>query len=283
MSRIQVGRCAAAALLSVGLAVSGAGTAAADVRPTDDSCPAGQVPEDGFSDVPESNVHEAAIDCLGWWAVANGTSATTYSPAAPVSRAQMASFIVRMVEESGAAFPADPPDAFDDDGGSVHEPNINKLASVGVVGGVAPRTYAPTGQVSRAQMASFLVRTYEAMTQVALQESTDSFSDDSGNPHESNINKAAEAGFTGGTSAGAFSPAAPVRRDAMASFITRALDGLVEGGYATPPGSDPGTPPPGEPPPPPDGGEPPPPPSGDDTPPPPPSDDGAPPGPPPGG
>src|SRR3954452_21198645 len=61
-------------------------------RAVDDSCPAGRVPEDGFTDVPPGAAHEDTIDCVVWWKVANGVGPGTYNPAGEVNRAQMASF-----------------------------------------------------------------------------------------------------------------------------------------------------------------------------------------------
>jgi hypothetical protein len=270
---------AAAVVVASAMLLLAPATALAEPRSSDDSCPAGEVPEDGFTDVDAGNVHEAAIDCVVWWGVAQGTTATTYNPTGTVTRAQMASFIARMLDRVGHEFPAAVPDAFGDDDGSPHEANIDKLAAAGIVAGTGPGAYSPDLAVSRAQMASFLVRAYSARTQEPLADPGPQFGDTAGNTHESNINRAAGAGFTAGTAAGVYSPNAPVRRDAMASFLTRVLDLLVEDGLAAPPSLVP-------PPPPPDDGDntPPPPPDEEPAPPPPPNDGGgdAPPGDPPG-
>src|SRR3546814_1431003 len=82
-------------------------------------------------------------------------------PGMPVTRAQMASFIARLIEAAGGELPEDPPEAFDDDEGSVHEHSIDRLAAVGIVEGRSGRTFEPSAMVTRAQMASFLVRAYE--------------------------------------------------------------------------------------------------------------------------
>jgi hypothetical protein len=176
-----------------------------------------------FSDVPEGNVHRRAIECLALFEVVLGRPDGTYAPAAPVTRAQLASFVARTIEASGVALPADPPDAFDDDNGSVHEATINQLAAAGVVSGKGGRRYAPAETVNRAQMATFLVNAYQAATGIALRSSGDRFSDDDGNVHEQSIDKAATAGITAGTGSG-YAPNGVVRRDAMASFLARLLD-----------------------------------------------------------
>ncbi len=75
-------------------------------------------------------------------------------------------------------------------------------------------------------MATFLVRAYELVADETLTASQDYFSDDDDSVHQDNINKAAEAEFTSGTSATTFSPRQPVRRDQMGSFLARTLSAL---------------------------------------------------------
>lgn len=52
-------------------------------------------PEDGFPDVPEGSTHEAAVDCIVHYGLAEGHGGN-YVPARQVSREQ-ASFITRRV------------------------------------------------------------------------------------------------------------------------------------------------------------------------------------------
>jgi hypothetical protein len=208
----------------------------ATARATDDSCPEGEVPPGDFSDVGPTNPHGAAIDCVVWWQVAQGTADSQYGPAGLVSRAQMATFIARAVVAAGGALPSSPPDAFDDDDGTSHETAINQLAAAGIVNGTGPTTYGPGLPVSRAQMATFLTRTYKHLTGLELPAARgDYFVDDAGSPHEDRINRTAEAGIAGGTGPGTFNPSGSVRRDQMASFLARLLDVLVEETPAQPP------------------------------------------------
>lgn len=205
-------------------------------RAIDDSCPPGKVPEDDFTDVPSSNPHELAIDCVVWWKIASGTTTATYGPSSDVTRAQMATFIAKTISK-GRALPSSPRDHFTDDNKNPHEMSINQLAEVGVVQGTASSTYSPGRPVSRAQMASFLVNAYQYAAQTTLPASHDYFTDDNESPHHTNINKAAEAGFVAGTSSNppTYEPTRNVKRDQMASFIARVLDALVDAGLATPP------------------------------------------------
>jgi len=201
------------------------------VRTIDRACPTDRMPTGVFADVPASDVHARSIDCMAWWSVAGGVAPNAFAPAGQVSRAQMASFVAREIEASGFVLPP-AGDYFGDDAGSVHEARINQLAAVGVVGGVAPGTFRPGDLVSRAQMATFLVRAHDLVAATDLAATGNRFADDAGNVHEANIDKAAGAGLAGGTSGGGFSPSAAVSRAQLTSFLARNLDLLVEEGKA---------------------------------------------------
>jgi hypothetical protein len=197
------------------------------------ACPTGRVPDDGLTDVPSTNVHGPAIECMVWWEIARGVTASQYAPSGTVTRAQMASFIARMIDSTGRALPPGS-DAFPDDNGSPHEANINRLAKADIVTGRADGTYGPDLPVTRAQMATFLVRAYAYIANAALTAAVgpDAFPDVSGNPHESNINDAAQAGFLAGRADGTYGPDLSVQRDQMASFLARVLGRLVDDGAA---------------------------------------------------
>jgi hypothetical protein len=199
------------------------------------ACPPGEVPSAGFRDVVAGNVHRPAIDCAVWWNIAQGTGdGTTYLPEDGVRRDQMAAFIARMLEEVGADLPASPRNHFDDDDGTTHELRINQLAELGVVRGTGTRRFGPREIVTRAQMASFIARALEEVTERPTSP-RDWFGDDDGGTHEPNINALAGLGIAAGVDRGVYAPAAPVRRDQMASFLIRSVDLLVEREVAVPP------------------------------------------------
>ena len=112
--------------------------------------------DQGFTDIADS-VHKEAINGLAALGVLNGTTPTTFSPNQAVTRGQIASMFARLF---AVAIPPqdEPPDAFDDDNGSVHEPGINYLAAHGIVGGVTSDRYDPNGTLSRGAAASILAR-----------------------------------------------------------------------------------------------------------------------------
>ncbi len=231
MTRI---RAALAAATAATLVLATPSAVLADARAVDDSCPA-STPPAAFSDVPSSSSHAATIDCVVHWKVAQGTGSGRYTPAGGVNRAQMATFISRLITESKGTLPSNVTDAFDDDNGNTHENAINALAAAGVVGGKGNRRYAPDDVVTRDQMATFLVKAFEYRTKTTLAAGTDAFDDDNGTTHEANINRSAAAGFASGTAARQYAPFGTVRRDQMASFLARVLDKLVEDEHATVP------------------------------------------------
>ncbi len=182
----------------------------------------GDVPEDGFRDVPADNVHEPAIDCAVALGLATGTSSTTYTPQAPVTRAQMATFVVRLLKANGTYLGTAAPDAFDDDNGSAHEQAINQLAAIGLVRGTGERTYSPGGAVTRGQMATYLVRTYERHRRVELPQALARFADVDGTTHQRSIDQAAGLRVASGVSPTAYAPDRTVGRDQMARFLASA-------------------------------------------------------------
>lgn len=121
----------------------------------------------GFTDldgVPPAA--RTAIDSLANAGVVTGTgtSPKTYSPAAPVTRAQMAAYLNRLESAlHGQPFPATS-DAFDDDASSPLARDIDGLASAGILSGTGQdRTYSPGALVTRAQMAGFMARYVESV------------------------------------------------------------------------------------------------------------------------
>ncbi len=88
-----------------------------------------------------------------------------FCPDDPVTRGQMAAFLVRAYD-----YPAAPPGRFVDTAGSVFQSDIERLASAGVTKGCNPPDndrFCPDQPVTRAQMASFLVRA-EGLTPITV-------------------------------------------------------------------------------------------------------------------
>jgi hypothetical protein len=204
------------------------GPSSATVRSLDSACPQDRVPARSRTDA-RGNTHERAIDCMVWWEIAQGTSATTYDPGVGVTREQMAAFVARLIEKGGASLPSNPGNAYSDDDTSPHHARINELAAAGVVDGKGAGRFGPKETVNRAQMAKFIVNAYEFVSDQTLTASSNYFADDEGHVLERFINASAEAGFTVGRGGG-YEPAGVVLRDQMAAFLARTLDLLVDEG-----------------------------------------------------
>ena len=115
--------------------------------------------DDEFSDIATINPAEArhAINWLESRGLVTGYDDGTFRPGVIVPRGQMATFVVRLLDELGVDIPANPDDAFSDDDGSFHEDAINALAELGIVSGFADGTFRPNIPVSRQQMAAFVI------------------------------------------------------------------------------------------------------------------------------
>jgi acyl-homoserine-lactone acylase len=132
---------------------------------------------DAFRD-DDGSIHEENIDALAALGIVEGRRGGGSAPLAPVTRAQMASFVARALDwlDDGAlsgSFPPPATDRFRDDDGSVHEDAIDRIAALGIVQGFADGTYRPAAAVLRDQMASFLVRAYDAAIEFGLVDDPD--------------------------------------------------------------------------------------------------------------
>ena len=118
-----------------------------------------------FDDVASGSSHAAGIDCMSALRVARGTADRMFSPSEPVSRGQMATFMTRAWMEAGRTCPANTDSSFSDVAeSSTHAAGINCMAALRVARGTTAGTFSPSEPVSRGQMATFLVRFYDALS-----------------------------------------------------------------------------------------------------------------------
>lgn len=187
----------------------------------------GPLPPAGFEDVDPSGIHAHNIDCLVANGVALGTGPTTFDPGVAITREQMATFLVRVLRAAGEPLPEEPPRVFTDIDGSVHASAIDVLAELGIVAGLGDGRFAPRRTVTRAQMATFVVGTVQALAEPSIGTSGEWFDDIDGHTHEASIIIARELGITLGTGEPRrFQPEGQMRRDQMATFLARTLDAL---------------------------------------------------------
>ncbi len=175
-----------------------------------------------FADI-SGTTFEGDIEWLAAAGITKGCNPpanTLYCPNDPVTRGQMAAFLVRAL-----GLPAATKDHFVDDDGSTFEDDINRLAEAGITKGCNPpanTSYCPDDTVTRGQMAAFLVRALGYTAGAGA----DLFADDDGSTFEDDIDRLATAGVTKGCNPPTntlYCPSDAVTRGQMAAFLHRAL------------------------------------------------------------
>lgn len=124
-----------------------------------------------FSDVPAGSTQARAINVLSspeiesllGRRIVTGFGDGTYGPAAPVLREQMATFVARTLEGLFDWFSVTYTPGFctfrDSSAiANTHRGNVSLICSFGIAGGRADGTYGPRENVTRGQMAAFLMR-----------------------------------------------------------------------------------------------------------------------------
>jgi hypothetical protein len=116
----------------------------------------------GFGDVATTHWAAAWIKQLAAEGITSGCGSGNYCPESPVTRAQMAVFL--LLSKHGTSYA---PPAIGDSTGFTDVPSthwaaawIKQLAAEGITGGCGTNTYCPESSVTRAQMAVFLVKTF---------------------------------------------------------------------------------------------------------------------------
>lgn len=177
--------------------------------------------EDRFIDI-DGSVFKEDILWLSDQGITRGCNPPVndkFCPDDPVTREQMAAFLVRALDltDDGGG------DLFVDDDDSIFESDIDRLATAGVTRGCNPpvnNRFCPTELVTRDQMAAFLVRALNLPPGPS-----GAFVDDDG-VFERDIEALAGAGITRGCNPPVndrYCPTAVVTRGQMAAFLARAL------------------------------------------------------------
>ena len=108
-----------------------------------------------FEDVPTSYGFSGEVLGLHSLAITEGCTATKFCPEQPVSRAEMAAFLVRALNISSNSTATSP---FTDADGHGLESEISALYDSGVTSGCTATRFCPERAVTRAEMAAFLIR-----------------------------------------------------------------------------------------------------------------------------
>jgi hypothetical protein len=164
-----------------------------------------------FSDIA-GDTHAESIRRAAAAGVVTGFPDGTFRPGQSLSRGQMAAILARALSlPTGAA------GAFVDVGGHTHERAIGALAAAGIAEGYGDGTYRPDDHVSRAEMATFLMRAFELPPDPSTR-----YSDVSG-AHAGAIGAVSNAGIARGYPDDTFRPTVSVSRAQTASFLVVAL------------------------------------------------------------
>ena len=151
------------------------------------------------------------------WAKAEGISsgcdADLYCTYNPVNRGALASFLARAMD-----LPDGTKDYFDDDDGTTHEANINRLAEAGLAPSCGTRKFCPDRIVTRGAGATFLARALELEPV-----DRDYYEDDGSSPDEDSINMLAEAGIASGCGGPLYCPTRELSRGVWTIFLYRAF------------------------------------------------------------
>jgi parallel beta-helix repeat protein len=181
-----------------------------------------------FNDVPTGFWAEDYIEAIACHNITTGCGGGNYCPGNPVTRGQMATFIVRAIE-------GEPPDNYCDTGlpfadvprTHIFCKYIKRVYELGITIGCGNGNYCPFNPVTRAQMAVFIIRakfgenfTYGTMPHFAdIPESHWAFK---------YIQKLYEENITTGYADGTYRPSQNVNRAQMAAFIAKAFLGMEQ-------------------------------------------------------
>lgn len=173
------------------------------------------VPQAGFSDVPAGAFFADAVA----WAVArgvtNGTTATTFSPYASCTRAQMVTFLWRA---AGSPAPKGTAKGFTDiSAGAYYYNAVLWAVEQGITSGTTAETFSPDATCTRAQTVTFLYRSAGSPAAESA-----GFSDVDGGAYYANaVAWAVAQGVTNGTTAATFSPNSNCTRGQIVTFLYR--------------------------------------------------------------
>ena len=211
-----------------------------------EACPEDIIPSAGFVDVSASHSNAGDIDCIAYYRITKGTTASTYSPDRPVIREHMALFLVRLARLVGINVPSVADTPFEDIANLEQKSQeaISQIYQLRITIGATATTYAPARNVSRGEMALFLQRLMDLMVPVTDGRKAFGYTPDDVNdndrkfdvespfqdletvPHPVNeaVTQLYELGVGSGLSSLTYGPDTDMSRAAMAEFMAAILD-----------------------------------------------------------
>jgi len=177
-----------------------------------------------FLDVSGAHPFHDYVESVFRHGITAGCGGGNYCPASPVTRAQMAVFLLK-AEHGSAYLPPACTGAF----GDVPCPSlfadwIERLAAEGITAGCGGGDYCPDSPVTRAQMAVFLLKTEHGQG-YAPPECAGQFADvPCPSLFADWVEQLAAEGVTAGCGGGNYCPLSPNSRGQMAVFLTKTFD-----------------------------------------------------------
>lgn len=117
-------------------------------------------PENPFADVKSGSWYEAAVLYARANGFFDGTSATTFEPDGPMTRAMFVTVLGRMAGVEAADY-AGATDFIDVAEGTWYAPFVKWAAQYGITTGTGSGKFSPDGKITREEMAVFFVRYFE--------------------------------------------------------------------------------------------------------------------------
>ncbi|HWZ86148.1 MAG TPA: S-layer homology domain-containing protein, partial [Thermoanaerobaculia bacterium] len=181
-----------------------------------------------FVDVPNSDPYFHYVETVYVDGVTNGCNASPllYCPTNPVTRQQMAVFLLKAKHGSSFAPPSCVGTFTDVPCSSPYAPWIEELAAEGITGGCGDgSTYCPLDPVTRQQMAVFLLKGEHGSSYTPPACSSSPFPDVACPSAFANwIKQLVTESITGGCAGGDYCPGSPVTRAQMAVFLTKTFN-----------------------------------------------------------
>jgi hypothetical protein len=177
------------------------------------------------------------VDISGNWAasyinsiygagITTGCGGGNYCPAQSVTRGQMAALIIRAKEGEPSTTCSTVPftDVAISNGFCKY---VKRMLDLNITTGCGSGNYCPSQNVTRDQMAAFIIRAVEGNPAAGYCGSTTPYSDvPASNGFCGHIKRMAELGITTGCGGGNYCPSQTVTRDQMAVFLARAFLGM---------------------------------------------------------
>ena len=179
-----------------------------------------------FSDVPVSYWAWQFIERLYSAGITGGCGNGNYCPTAPVTRAQMAVFLLKGIHTSSFTPPAVGVGTGFTDVDTSHWAAawIKQLAAEAITSGCGSGIYCPENSVTRAQMAVFLLKSKHGAS-YSPPPATGTFGDVPADYWAAAwIEQLASEAITSGCASGLYCPDTPVTRDQMAVFLVKAFN-----------------------------------------------------------